>query len=151
MTIGTKLLVLIAVLAVAAAAAWLFVLPNGTATGLNTASSIVSGTQTQKQDASQGRVNASSTVKEFDIEAFQFGFEPSTITVNNGDRVRIRLTSRDVTHGFSIMQFNVKTEIEPGKTSVVEFTANKSGNFTFFCSFYCGDGHSEQNGQLIVK
>lgn len=41
-------------------------------------------------------------IKEFEITARQFSFEPSIITVNKGDVVRLKITSVDVTHGFAI-------------------------------------------------
>lgn len=38
-------------------------------------------------------------VVEIDIKAFMFGYDPSEISVNQGDTVVIRLSSLDVSHG----------------------------------------------------
>jgi cytochrome c oxidase subunit 2 len=92
-----------------------------------------------------------SDVKEFHINAFQFGFDPSAITVKKGDRVRIILTSRDVTHGFAIPAFGISSDpITQGQSVTVEFTADKVGTFEFFCNIPCGPGHREMTGKLIV-
>ena len=90
-------------------------------------------------------------IKEFEITAKQFSFEPNVITVNKGDRVKLKVTSADVTHGFSINEFGVTQNLEPGKTATVEFVADKSGTFPFYCSVVCGSGHSGMKGQLVVK
>src|SRR3989338_4500964 len=76
-------------------------------------------------------------VKEFSLTARQWSFEPSTITVKQGDKVRLIITSVDVTHGFTLREFGINTVISPGKTIKVEFVADKKGTFTFFCSVPC--------------
>lgn len=91
------------------------------------------------------------SVKEFNIEARQFEFNPSTITVNKGDRVKLNIRSTDVTHGFSLPDFNIQATLSPGNIVVKEFTADKAGSFTFKCSVYCGSGHSDMKGTLIVN
>ncbi len=90
-------------------------------------------------------------LKEFSVTAKKFAFEPSTITVRKGDMVKLAITSVDVTHGFSLSGFNVNANIEPGRETVVEFTVDKEGSFTFFCSVFCGEGHGGMKGQLVVE
>lgn len=89
-------------------------------------------------------------LKEFSITAKQFEFIPGTITVNQGDRVRLIVTSIDVTHGFLIREFNVNERLEPGKTITVEFIADKKGEFSMVCNVVCGSGHSSMRGTLVV-
>lgn len=91
-------------------------------------------------------------VKEFNITAKKWQFNPSTITVNKGDTVKLRIESVDVTHGFGLSAFGVNERLEPGKTVDVEFVASKTGTFTFACIVSsCGSGHSGMKGQLVVK
>lgn len=99
------------------------------------------------------KITPSSTqpVKEFRITAEQFQFTPSTITVKKGDKVRLIVTSTDVTHGLAIPEFKVNMRLEKGKEQTAEFTADKAGTFTFYCSVVCGSGHSEMEGTLIVN
>ncbi len=90
-------------------------------------------------------------VKEFDMIAKQWEFEPSVIEVNLGDRVDIHVKSVDVAHGFNLPEFGVSERLEPGEVVHVEFVADKRGTFQFICHVPCGQGHSSMNGQLIVK
>ena len=90
-------------------------------------------------------------VKEFDIIAQQFSFEPSVIEVNKGDEVILNVESIDVTHGISLYEFGINSLIQPGETVRIEFIASKQGEFDFFCNVYCGSGHGNMKGTLIVK
>lgn len=89
--------------------------------------------------------------KEFEMTAFNWGFDPATITVNKGDIVKLTITSIDVTHGFSLRDFKVSKRLEPGKTVNVEFVADKTGRFSYSCNVPCGRGHRSMSGSLIVK
>ena len=91
------------------------------------------------------------SLKEFTVVAKQWSFEPSVITVDKGDNVKISITSLDVEHGFSLPEYNIDAGIKPGKTTLVEFTANKAGTFTFSCNVYCGTGHKNMKGTLKVE
>lgn len=94
---------------------------------------------------------SSNPVKDFSMIAKKWQFDPSTINVKQGDRVRLKIKSIDVAHGFSLLDFNVNENLEPEKEVVVEFIADKKGEFSFFCSVYCGTGHSEMKGKLVVE
>lgn len=90
-------------------------------------------------------------VKTIDVAASRFQFEPATITVTQGERVRLRLHSRDRTHAFAIKAFRVKTLIpKAGDVVTVEFVADKAGSFDFTCAEYCGAGHARMKGRLVV-
>ena len=92
-----------------------------------------------------------SEVKEIEVTAKQWEFIPNPIEVNKGDKVRLKIRSLDVTHGFALPDFGISQRLEPGKTEIVEFTADKTGSFTFFCNVPCGSGHSSMRGTLIIK
>jgi len=48
-------------------------------------------------------------------------------------------------------KLKVKKEIPRGTTPVIiEFTASEAGEFPILCSEYCGDGHEDMQGQLVV-
>jgi len=81
----------------------------------------------------------------------RFAFEPSEIQVMEGERVRLVVRSADGPHGLEIKQFRVSKEIPRGKDPViVEFTADAVGRFPILCSVYCGDGHDDMKGALVV-
>ena len=91
------------------------------------------------------------SVKEIDMVAKNWEFDPSTITVNQGDTVRITIKSIDVDHGLAIPDFNVNVKFKPGDIKTVEFIADKKGEFRFYCNVYCGSGHREMEGTLVVN
>ena len=93
----------------------------------------------------------SGEVKEFKMTAKQFAFEPSTIEVNKGDKVRLIVTSTDVPHGIAIPEYGINQRLEPGQPVTIELTADKQGTFTAFCSVLCGSGHRDMKGKIIVK
>jgi len=90
-------------------------------------------------------------VIEIDMTAKKWDFTPSTITVKEGSEVKLNIRSVDVTHGFRIAEFGVSETLIPGKTVTAEFTADKKGTYTFFCTVFCGSGHSGMRGQLVVE
>lgn len=90
-------------------------------------------------------------VKTIDVIASQFEFTPATISVAEGDTVRLHLRSADRTHGIGIKAFRVKALIPKGGEAVtVEFVADRAGTFDITCSEYCGSGHRAMMGKLIV-
>jgi len=89
--------------------------------------------------------------KEFKMTAKQFAFEPSVIEVNKGDKVRLIVTSVDVPHGIAIKEYGINERLDVGKPVTIEFTADKEGTFTAYCSVFCGAGHSGMKGKIIVK
>ena len=93
--------------------------------------------------------------KTFDVVARRFAFEPATIQVTEGDRVRLVVRSADGPHGVEIKQFKIKKAVpraKPGDSPVViEFVASQPGSFPILCSEYCGAGHEDMTGTLVVQ
>ncbi len=92
-----------------------------------------------------GKVVTQSDIKEFTVKAFRFGYTPDTITVNKGDRVRIIINNTDTLHGIRIPELDLKNNNQ------IEFTADKTGEFVWYCNNMCGKGHMEMKGKLIVR
>lgn len=84
------------------------------------------------------------------VRARKFEFVPARIVVNQGDKVRLDVTSDDVTHGIAMGHFKIDQVIEPGKTVSVTFTADEAGTFGFHCSVFCGMGHMKMRGDVVV-
>lgn len=121
---------------------------NASAANTNTAEAT---TNAAASDTNTTAAAPTPQVREIAVTAKQFTFNPSTIEVNEGDTVKLSITSVDVVHGFSIPEFDVNTTLRPNQTSTVEFVANKKGTFTFACSVVCGSGHGGMKGTLVVK
>lgn len=122
--------------------------PSGTVQATPSATGTVSSQPTGSIEATP---TVGGSVKEIRIVAKQFTFEPSTITVNKGDAVRLVVTTADITHGLNIPGYGINENIQPGKETTIEFTADKVGEFKFFCSVPCGGGHREMTGKLVVN
>ena len=90
-------------------------------------------------------------VRVVELKVSQYKFAPDPIVVKKGELVRLVAKSLDVGHGISIPEFNLNLSIPAGPDSVGEFTAAKEGEFTAYCSVYCGSGHGKMQGKLIVR
>ena len=104
-----------------------------------------------EEESNPSAAEAPPEVKSFTITATQWDFTPSTITVNQGDTVRLTVTSADVSHGIFLKAFGINQVLPPNETKVIEFVADNKGTFPFVCSVQCGAGHGSMTGQLIVK
>jgi len=94
-------------------------------------------------------------VRVIEVIARRFEFEPATIEVTEGERVRLLVRSADGPHGVEIKQFKVKKAVpraKPGDSPVtIEFVASTPGTFPILCSEYCGTGHKDMTGTLNVR
>lgn len=89
--------------------------------------------------------------REIRMTAKKYEYNPGEIHVKQGERVRLLITALDRKHGFQLEELGIKTELEKGKETVVEFTAARAGTFEFRCSVRCGWGHRRMKGQLVVE
>jgi cytochrome c oxidase subunit 2 len=86
-----------------------------------------------------------------EVTAKKFAFEPEQIEVTEGDRVRLVVHSADGVHGIGIKKFKVDKKIPRGETVTIDFVASTAGTFPILCSEYCGDGHEDMKGTLVVR
>lgn len=87
--------------------------------------------------------NQNQTVKEFTVQSFVdlTGSQPKPqfslkeMTVNKGDKVRIKLTVVSGNHDFKLDEFNIYEDTrEQNKEYIIEFTADKTGEFIYYCN-----------------
>ena len=85
---------------------------------------------------------SSNAVKEFTMTSYfeMTNGKPSThfslkdISVNKGDKVRIKVTNTKGNHDFTVDEYKIH-EITPLNQEVtIEFTADKAGDFVYYCS-----------------
>ncbi|MEK6945552.1 MAG: cupredoxin domain-containing protein [Nanoarchaeota archaeon] len=103
------------------------------------------GSSNAATDSNTVTAGNSAQNKVITLDAQRFEYTPSTITVKKGDRVKIVMNNIDTTHGIAIPDYNV-TGVDG-----VEFIADKAGTFTFHCPTFCGGGHREMTGTLVVQ
>jgi len=96
-------------------------------------------------------IKPTGNVVEINITANKNKWDPTLITVKAGDTVKINLINEDpYDHGFAIEAFGINKRMLVKQKDTIEFVASKKGDFPFYCSVPCGEGHFEQTGHLIV-
>ena len=88
---------------------------------------------------------------EVQMVGLMFAFAPAEVRVPAGRRIRFRLTSTDVTHGFLIAGTNANTMLVPGYISQFTTVFDKPGDYLIVCHEFCGNGHHVMSGRLIVE
>lgn len=76
-----------------------------------------------------------------EVHAHRFAFEPSSITVHRGERIRLRLISDDVPHSLLIKTLGINEAASKSHPGDIVFTANQAGDFEGRCGRFCGSGH----------
>lgn len=74
----------------------------------------------------------------------------NVLTVPVGVPIIVHLSSRDVVHGFTLLEMRVKQDATPGMTVRTWFTATHPGEWQIGCSQLCGLGHYRMRGTFRV-
>lgn len=86
-----------------------------------------------------------------ELTAKRFEFSPGEVRLKKGEAVVLRIASGDVTHGLYMKALGIDAEIQPGKTTEVAFTPQRSGRFTAICDHFCGAGHGNMHMVFVVE
>jgi cytochrome c oxidase subunit 2 len=84
------------------------------------------------------------------VVARRFTFSPSEIHLKRGEPVVLEFTTEDVLMGFNAPDLHARTDIPPGTTMRVSLTPDSAGRFPFLCDVFCGSGHENMNGMILV-
>jgi len=90
----------------------------------------------------------SSVVK---VVAQRFQFTPSEIALKSGQPIELEITSLDFIHGFNIPALGIRTNLLPGPPTRVALKGLAPGRYDFLCDNFCGSGHEEMNGTIVVS
>lgn len=105
--------------------------------------------------AEQARVERDGNNVEIWMTVVRSHFTPERVEIRQGDHVTWHLTNleraRDATHGFAISGYNINLSLEPGETQTIEFVADRSGTFTYYCTEFCSALHLEMLGYMLVE
>lgn len=81
----------------------------------------------------------------------QWNFLPDTLKVKAGQKIVLKIFNEDsYDHGFALEAFGINRRLFPKQETVIEFVASKKGDFPFYCSVPCGEGHYKQTGHIII-
>ncbi|MCL6525027.1 MAG: cytochrome c oxidase subunit II [Thermoflavifilum sp.] len=85
------------------------------------------------------------------VVAQMWGYQPSEIRIPVGSTVNFYVTSKDVVHGFMIDQKDINMMAEYGNITKRTVKFKDPGVYTITCHEYCGVGHQNMQGQIIVN
>jgi cytochrome c oxidase subunit 2 len=125
------------------------------------------GVGVEMVDASGGTIDATAVsederfaeprveqVGENEYEAYviaqQFIFRPNPIEVPANSTVTFYVTSIDVVHGFEVVGTNLNTMVIPGQIAEVTVEFDEPAEYGIVCNEYCGQGHHDMEGKLVV-
>ena len=98
--------------------------------------------------------NAPSSVdtgSEIKVSAKKYKFTPAEIRVKKDSHVKLVITALDRDHGFKIEAFHIDQKLLKAEPVTIEFTPDQTGSFVFQCSHFCGLGHKNMKGSLVVE
>ena len=81
----------------------------------------------------------------------RFEYSPHELRLKKGVPVVLEITSLDVPHGFNLPDFGVRADVVPGMPARVRLVPDKTGTFTFHCDVFCGSGHEDLDGTVVVS
>ncbi len=84
------------------------------------------------------------------LTAKKFEYTPNEITLKKGVPVILEITSVDRDHGFKIPEFGLRVDVKPGETTRVRVLPDHTGRFEFRCDVFCGSGHEDMAGEIVV-
>ena len=84
------------------------------------------------------------------IEVKKFVYTPNEITLKKDEPVVLAFTAVDFIHGFFIPDMKIRADLMPGQLTQVRLTPGKAGEYAFLCDNFCGSGHEQMGGKIIV-
>ncbi|MBI2927923.1 MAG: cytochrome C oxidase subunit II [Verrucomicrobia bacterium] len=82
--------------------------------------------------------------------ARQFFWYP-ILQLRAGETYKLHLSSGDVQHGFSLQPMNMNFQVLPGYDHVLTLKPTAPGTYPIVCNEFCGVGHQQMVGKIIVK
>jgi cytochrome c oxidase subunit 2 len=84
------------------------------------------------------------------ITTKKFAYSPPQLVLKKGEPVVLELTSQDREHGFRLAELGIRADVKPGAPTRVRLVPQKTGTFAFACDVFCGSGHEEMAGEIVV-
>lgn len=73
------------------------------------------------------------------------------LKLQKGETYRLHLSSIDLVHGFSLFPLNLNFMVLPGYEYVLTVTPTEKGDVYAVCNEFCGIGHHQMVGKIIVE
>jgi cytochrome c oxidase subunit 2 len=82
--------------------------------------------------------------------AKQFFWFP-ILKLRAGETYRLHVSSVDFQHGFSLLPMNMNFQVVPGYDHVLTIKPQAPGTYPIVCNEFCGIGHQNMVGKIIVE
>ncbi|RLQ96101.1 cytochrome c oxidase subunit II [Falsibacillus albus] len=97
-----------------------------------------------------GLVKIDDETYQVSLIAMTFGYEPAKIKVPAGKKIIFKVTSKDVTHSFTIVNTKVNMMVVPGQINTKTYVFQHPGKYLVICNEYCGSGHHFMQTEIEV-
>lgn len=109
------------------------------------------GTTVEGSGEVNGEVMLEDGVMVFEISGKNSSYTPNKITVKQGQKMRIRFTSEQGFHDWTVDAFDAHTiRVNTGEEALLEFTPDEAGTFEFYSSVGA-DRANGMVGTLVVE
>ncbi|MFH1444575.1 MAG: cupredoxin domain-containing protein [Candidatus Peregrinibacteria bacterium] len=85
------------------------------------------------------------------VEASNWEFTPATITAEVGEKVKLEFVGIAGDHGVAVPDLGLDVKFNEGETATVELPTDTAGTFPFKCNVFCGEGHREMTGTIVIE
>ena len=85
------------------------------------------------------------------IEASNWEFTPSTVSAKVGEKVKLEFVGVDGNHGVAVADLGIDVNFDEGETATVDLPTDTAGTFPFRCNVFCGEGHREMTGTIVIE
>jgi cytochrome c oxidase subunit 2 len=93
---------------------------------------------------------AQSDARVVQVTAKKFTYTPDEVMLKKGEPVVLELKSLDVHMGFKCPDLKLRADIFPEQVTRIPLTVDTAGRYDFYCDVFCGDGHEDMNGTIVV-
>jgi cytochrome c oxidase subunit 2 len=109
------------------------------------------GAFVEKYQGEDGRVVVPPGVDAY-LLAQRYAFFPELV-LKPGQKYTINISSTDVLHGWSLVGGgqNLNIEVAPNHVFKLKLTPEEPGTYLIVCNEYCGLGHHQMRGRIIVE
>jgi cytochrome c oxidase subunit 2 len=111
----------------------------------------VSEIMAQERFARPGVQRVGPNAFEVNVVAQSFAFIPAEVYLPAGAEATFYVASRDVIHGYQVMNTTINFEIIPGEVAIFSYTFNEPGRYRVICNQYCGVGHHNMLAWIVVE
>ena len=106
---------------------------------------------TEAPAATPAAAPAKRVVRTFKLYADNWSWTPDTIRVKQGDHVVLKLHAYQASRSFVLKGYKLDKSMPQDEDVVVEFDADKPGEFPWKCGRPCGNGCAKMRGKMIVE